>query len=156
MRSSDLNCPLCNPELGPIVWESACWKLALNWNQNLLGKCFLALGRHLESVADLTQDEWADLHAQLKLTTGVLMAAFGPDHFNYVFLQNQDRHVHLHIVPRYAAPRTFSDMTFGDPDYPAHYAVPAPVRRLSREQLAALAGSLRALFEQAASPSAQE
>ena len=31
-----------------------------------------------------------------------LRRAFAPDHFNYAFLQNQNRHVHLHVIPRYA------------------------------------------------------
>jgi diadenosine tetraphosphate (Ap4A) HIT family hydrolase len=36
-------------------------------------------------------------------TTERLRRAFAPDHFNYAFLQNQDRHVHQHVIPRYAA-----------------------------------------------------
>lgn len=60
--------------------------------------------------------------------TEVLVAAFQPDHFNYAFLQNQDHHVHLHVIPRYATSRTFAGLVFTDPDYPDHYVVPAPVR----------------------------
>jgi diadenosine tetraphosphate (Ap4A) HIT family hydrolase len=57
--------------------------------------------------------------------------AFQPDHFNYAFLQNQDRQVHLHIIPSYAAGRSFAGVTFEDPDYPDHYHVPASPRMLS-------------------------
>lgn len=117
--------------------------LILNHNQNLLGKCFLALNRHLEAVTALTTEEWLDLQVQLRRATAMLISAFQPDHFNYAFLQNQDRHVHLHIMPRYAAPRTFGGSTFIDPDYPSHYAVPAPVHRLPTGQFAALAGYLQ-------------
>lgn len=146
-----MNCPLCSPELGPVVWESVCWRVVLNRNQNLLGKCFLALRRHCEAVAELTPEEWADLHAQMILATDVLAYALSPDHFNYVFLQNQDHHVHMHIVPHYAAPRTYADLTFEDPDNPAHYSVSTPVHRLSPEQLTAIVEPLRALFEQKSS-----
>jgi diadenosine tetraphosphate (Ap4A) HIT family hydrolase len=136
-------CSLCDPNLGPRIAESAHWRLVLNRNQNLLGKCFLALRRHLEAVAMLSPAEWADLHRQLARATQALSLAFQPAHFNYAFLQNQDRHVHLHIIPRYDEPRTFGGITFDDPDYPAHYAVPSPPRYLTQEQFTALAEWLR-------------
>jgi len=53
-----------------------------------------------------------------------------PDHFNYAFPQHQDRHVHLRVIPRYATPRQLIGLTFTGPDYPDHYAVPAPDRGL--------------------------
>ena len=68
-----------------------------------------------------------------------LRSAFAPDQFNYAFLQNQDRHVHLHVIPRYAAPREVSGVVFDDPDYPDHYAVPGRERRVSAAVLAAIA-----------------
>ena len=98
-------CALCDPNLGPVLHVSAHWRLVLNRNQDLLGKCFLALRRHEESVADLAGGEWTELHQQLGLAMDALRRAFQPDHVNCVFLQNQDRHVHLHVVPRYAGER---------------------------------------------------
>ena len=43
---------------------------------------------------------------------------------NYAFLQNLDRHVHLHVIPRYAAPREFEGERFEDRAWPDHYPVP--------------------------------
>jgi diadenosine tetraphosphate (Ap4A) HIT family hydrolase len=111
-------CSLCDANLGPVVAESTYWRLILNKNQDLLGKCFLALRRHLEVVPQLLPAKWADLHKQLAQATQMLSLAFQPDHFNYAFLQNQDRHIHLHIIPRYDKPRVFAGVTFDDPDYP--------------------------------------
>ncbi|HWQ14908.1 MAG TPA: hypothetical protein VNL77_19065 [Roseiflexaceae bacterium] len=137
------SCSLCHHDLGPLILSSPAWRLILNHNQNLLGKCFLALARHEERVARLTAIEWADLHRQLIVATQVLQYAFQPDHYNYAFLQNQDRHVHMHIIPRYAQPRTFASFVFGDPDYPSHYAVPAPEGRLPPTALASLGQHLQ-------------
>ncbi len=138
-------CNLCDANLGPIIAESTCWRLVLNKNQNLLGKCFLVLHRHLEEVPQLSPAEWADLHEQLARATQMISLAFQPDHFNYAFLQNQDRHVHLHIIPRYDGPRQFADIRFDDPDYPGHYAVPSVPRYLTQDEFAALAERLRKL-----------
>jgi diadenosine tetraphosphate (Ap4A) HIT family hydrolase len=142
-----IECALCDRALAPILAESDCWRLVLNRNQNLLGKCFLVLTRHLEAVSQLSPLEWMDLHRQLIRATQALTAAFQPDHFNYAFLQNQDRHVHLHLIPRYAGLRTFAGLVFEDLDYPAHYSVPAPVRHLTPAQFALLADTLRPLCQ---------
>ncbi len=141
-----IQCALCDRNLAPVLAESDYWRLVLNRNQNFLGKCFLTLNRHLEAVSQLSPLEWMDLHRQLILVTQVLTVAFQPDHFNYAFLQNQDRHVHLHLIPRYAGPRTFAGIVFEDPDYPAHYSVPAPARHLAPAQFTLLTDTLRPLF----------
>jgi len=136
-------CSLCDPNLAPIVSESDYWQLVLNRNQNLLGKCFLVLRRHLGAVPQLETTEWIDLHQQLARITEVLTRRFSPDHFNYAFLQNQDRHIHLHIIPRYKESRELIGLEFDDPDYPSHYRVPAPGRYLDQEQLIKLAEQLK-------------
>ena len=138
-------CPLCDPRLGPVIAESAHWRLVLNRNQHLLGKCFLVARRHLEAVPNLSPKEWLDLHRQLVGATRTLAHAFHPDHVNDAFLGNQDRHLHLYLIPRYAGPRTFAGTVFADPDYPDHYAVSAPARSLAAPQSMALARHLRQL-----------
>ena len=143
-----MECSLCNPQLGPIIAEGTHWRLVLNHNQNLLGKCFLATRRHIEEVRNLTPEEWSELHTWLADTSNALVLAFQPDHFNYAFLQNLDRHVHLHIIPRYAGSRTFEDTTFTDPAYPDHYPVDAPPQRLQPGTESLLADHLRHLIHQ--------
>ncbi|HEV7126533.1 MAG TPA: hypothetical protein VGN32_03715 [Ktedonobacterales bacterium] len=44
---------------------------------------------------------------------------------------------------RKAAARAFDTLVFEDPDYPDHYAVPAPVRQLSTERYVALCARIR-------------
>lgn len=135
-------CVLCRPVLlTPIVRESTCWRIAINRNQNLLGKVLIALRRHEESVAELTPTEWSELRDELRWATGRLAAAFRPDHLNYAFLQNQDRHVHLHVIPRYAGPRTCGGTEFRDPDWPHHYR-PGVEYIAPRDVITAIAAAL--------------
>ena len=140
-----MTCGLCRDDLGPVLRESEHWRLVLNRNQNLLGKSFLALRRHCESVAELSEEEWSALRGEVAAAAGLLGAALAPDHFNYAFLQNIDRHVHLHVIPRYASPREFGGRVFVDEDFLS----PQPMRAwaatslvLEPEELAALARSL--------------
>jgi diadenosine tetraphosphate (Ap4A) HIT family hydrolase len=116
------DCALCRPQLlTPVVRESKHWRIAINRNQNLLGKLFVALRRHEELVTELTPAEWSELRDELRWAVDRLRTAFRPDHFNCAFLQNQDRHVHLHVIPRYAGTRTVAGNEFADPDWPDHY-----------------------------------
>lgn len=140
-----MTCGLCRDDLGPVLRESEHWRLVLNRNQNLLGKSFLALRRHCESVAELTDEEWSSLRGELAAAADLLSRGLAPDHFNYAFLQNIDRHVHLHVIPRYASSREFGGRVFVDEDFPS----PQPMRTwattslvLDPEELAALARSL--------------
>ena len=135
-------CALCRPVLlTPIVRESTHWRIAINRNQNLLGKLLIALRRHEESVAELTPSEWSELRDELRWAIDRLSKAFTPDHFNCAFLQNQDRHVHLHVIPRYASSRTFAGREFPDPDWPDHYR-PGVEHLAPPIVIAAIAGAL--------------
>jgi diadenosine tetraphosphate (Ap4A) HIT family hydrolase len=134
-------CVLCGLLTGE-ARASEHWRVVANRNQNLLGKTMLVLRRHLVGVADLSAGEWADLHVQLADVTRKLDAAFAPDHYNYVFLQNADRHVHLHVIPRYAEPREFKEERFEDPDWPDHY-LPGRERRVPPSVIDSLVAKLR-------------
>jgi diadenosine tetraphosphate (Ap4A) HIT family hydrolase len=123
-----MDCLLCHPLPGYEVWERAHWRLAVNYNQNTLGKCFLILKRHDEDICDLTSDELTDLWAAIRRVRDALRTRFQPDRFNYSFLMNQDRHVHLHVIPRYDAPRAFAGLDFLDRDPIPPFSIPDPIR----------------------------
>lgn len=140
-RGPQVDCPLCSDALAPVIAQGEHWKVVLNRNQNLLGKTLLVLHRHEEQVTRLTEREWHELHVLLDRVTRAITATFAPHHFNYAFLQNLDRHVHLHAVPRYATRRTVLGERFVDSTWPDHYAVGETVV-LSDSQLADLAREL--------------
>lgn len=122
MAAESLDCILCRTQLrSPVINETKLWRTALNRNQNLLGKLIVVLCRHEEAIMELTEEEWTGLQGEITRATRRLSTAFAPDHFNYAFLQNQDRHVHLHVIPRYAGPRIFAGSEFTDGGWPGHY-----------------------------------
>jgi diadenosine tetraphosphate (Ap4A) HIT family hydrolase len=128
---TDGECVLCRRGADwPVVRESDLWLTVVNRNQNLLGKTFIVVRRHEEDVAGLRLPEWAALQEELRWVTERVRAAFAPDHFNYSFLMNLDRHVHLHVIPRYVGTRELAEVTFADSDYPDAY------RRTSDDELA--------------------
>ncbi|MGZ4390387.1 MAG: HIT family protein [Gaiellaceae bacterium] len=124
-----------------MIRRSAYWRTTVNRNQNLLGKLVVVLLRHEEYVAALTPEEWRELHEEVTWATERLRVAFAPDHFNYAFLQNQDRHVHLHVIPRYAGSRSLGGVEFEDPDWPDHYR-PGVERIVAPDTIDAIARAL--------------
>lgn len=102
-----------------IVAEGAHWTLAVNHNQNLLGKIILVARRPVESVTELDNDEWCDLLHQVRRVCAALDELFQPDRYNHAFLMNLDAQVHLHVVPRYREQRIWDGEVFSDPHFGA-------------------------------------
>ena len=111
-----MDCTLCAPPAAEEVWTGEHWRVLVNRNQNTLGKCLIVLKRHDEDICNLDDDEVRDLWDTIRNTRDVLSARFQPDRFTYAFLMNLDRHVHLHVVPRYDGPRAFAGNDFEDSD----------------------------------------
>jgi diadenosine tetraphosphate (Ap4A) HIT family hydrolase len=141
-RRSD--CVLCRrPADWPVIRESEFWLTVVNRNQNLLGKTFIALCRHEEDIVALTPGEWAELQEEVQWVTERVRKAFAPDHFNYAFLMNLDRHVHLHVIPRYVGTRELASATFDDPDYPDSYRPARDDELTTKTVIDAVADALR-------------
>jgi len=100
-----------------IIEDGPIWTLAVNRNQDLLGKTMVVLRRPCTAVVELTPEEWASLHHELRRVVAALRTLFQPDQLNFAFLMNLDAQVHLHVVPRYAGPRKWHGDTFIDANW---------------------------------------
>jgi diadenosine tetraphosphate (Ap4A) HIT family hydrolase len=131
-----------------VVEESRYWTIAVNLNQNLIGRLILVLNRESEAVTAVSLAEWSDLHREIARTRRALDALFQPDQYNYAFLMNQDAQVHLHVVPRYAGERTWSGAQFEDICFGQMFG--REQRTLPIDQLAQLAAEIRGRLPSAA------
>jgi diadenosine tetraphosphate (Ap4A) HIT family hydrolase len=125
---------------GTVIAVEPLWTLAVNRNQNLIGKTMLVANRPVESVPDLTLDEWTDLRTQITRLTTAVRHLFAPDQFNHAFLMNADAQVHLHVVPRYRSPRRWHGHTFTDPHFGELYGKEQQI--LDAPELARLSGQI--------------
>ena len=83
-----------------------------------LGSCVLIARRHTESLAGLGPAELAAFGAAVDVAESRLRAAFSFDKINYLLLMMVDRHLHFHILPRYASVRRFAGMEWLDAAWP--------------------------------------
>ncbi len=91
------------------------WTVQVHSNQGYLGRCIVWCKREdALDLADATPEEREELFLILKELREALSKSFAPDWFNYTFLGNGTRHLHGHIVPRYATNKEFAGVTFED------------------------------------------
>lgn len=124
-----------------IIDVSPNWTLAVNRNQNLLGKVMLIARRPVESVGSLETNEWLDLRGEIRRACAALDALFQPDQYNHAFLMNVDPQVHLHVLPRYRDERLWNGQVFSDTHYGSLFG--SEQRILDPERLAPLADAIR-------------
>ena len=122
-------CKLCSllPTLDPI-FDTKHWKIILNQDQGYLGRCFVTLKLHKDSLSEISNDEWLDFSIAVKKLEKALKQAFGADLFNWSCLMNNayqeesaTPHVHWHVRPRYSKSITFTGLEFTDPEFGHHY-----------------------------------
>ena len=93
-----------NAPLWDDIYRTSGWAVAHAYNTSLLGWTVLALRRHIESLADLTTTEAAEMGDLIQR-----ISTFQRQHLNTVksyvmgFAEHPlHPHVHLHVVPRAA------------------------------------------------------
>jgi len=108
-------CPFTSKYL--ILKEYRYWILSLAESQFLIGWSHAILRRHVESFEELSDEELIELKQVVRDFKKVLKRGLRPDLLNVMQLGNIDRHVHIHLVPRYKSKRTFAERIFTDKDW---------------------------------------
>lgn len=105
-----MDCPFCNPEIDKsqrIIFDSE-YSLFLQTPQRVLvGSGVIVPKRHYETVFDLNQDEWNDIHQLLQKVKQYLDEQYKPDGYNVGWncgsVGGQEIfHAHMHVIPRFA------------------------------------------------------
>lgn len=95
------------------------WVVMLRAQQVTLGAMVLACKAPATSFADIDQAAFAELKTVTVDLETVLAEVFEFEKINYLMLMMVDPHVHFHVIPRYSSPKTFADVAFADPGWPA-------------------------------------
>ncbi|HRN70583.1 MAG TPA: HIT family protein [Candidatus Woesebacteria bacterium] len=137
------DCIFCTKKTSHLlIKEYTYWTVYLNINQSYLGWCEVVLKDHKEDMFDCTEKELKELFTVVNNLRQVTKQLFSPDMFNYSSLGNQVKHVHLHFIPRYSSPVTFSDHEFHDDRWGKNYSPYNKDITFDNEVLKKIAGSL--------------
>ena len=94
------------------------WTWSLRPLHATLGAGVISANRYEPHFSGMTANECAELAAVVKEVESKLKAAFAYDKINYLMLMMVDPHVHMHVIPRYAAARDFGGTTWTDESWP--------------------------------------
>ena len=105
-----------------LVKEYQYWSVYVHENQGYVGRCVVWCKReNALDLTDATKEEREELFVILKTLQETLRACFHADWFNYAFLGNGTKHLHGHVIPRYAKPVEFMGLTFEDKHFGHNY-----------------------------------
>ena len=130
-----------------VILQTERWVAVLDKNQCYLGKSFITLSQHKETLSDLDEADWMELHQVIRQLERAVKEAFGADVCNWECLMNnavkagQPTHVHWHLHPRYLAGATFAGEEFPDPKWPRH--LESAVHMMSDETFREIMQALR-------------
>ena len=110
-------CLFCNKEEEQLIKKYKFWKVLLNINQYYLGRIIVALNKHKEDFLDTEKEEREELFEIMNKIAKALKKLFNPDLLNYAILMNQEKHLHLHIIPRYKEEKIFDNVIFRDENF---------------------------------------
>jgi len=124
------NCHTCvtNKNLQANLLSTDYWHVILSPDQGYLGRAYVTLRDHKDTLGDLTDAEWQDYTHIVKRLENTCKVGFGATMSNWTCLMNNAYkqkpslpHVHWHFRPRYEEPVILNDITFKDPDFAHHY-----------------------------------
>jgi len=117
-----------------ITAEYRYWKVYLHEQQQYLGRVYVSAKRDdasgfagtaywRHSFQAMNKGECEELfEIVMPKIQYALCELWLPDRFNYAELENEWEHLHVHIIPRYKAPRMFDGITFTDTRWGKNYA----------------------------------
>jgi len=109
-----------------VILQTERWVAVLDRNQCYLGKSFITLRQHKQTLSELDEADWAELRHVIRQLEQAVKGAFGADVCNWECLMNnavkagRPTHVHWHLYPRYLGGATFAGEEFPDPKWPRH------------------------------------
>lgn len=118
------------------------WVVLLRPKQVTLGSLVLACKEEATRMSEVSVEAFTELKAVTNDLEQTLQRTFQYDKINYLCLMMVDKHVHFHVLPRYAAPRTACGVEFIDAKWPTPPDVTQTVG-LSEAQFAILLDQLR-------------
>ena len=112
-----------------LITETEYWRVILADDQAYLGRSFVTLKNHKESLSQLSHEEWLDFETLAKHIEESYEKTFNSGRpfkwacmMNNAFKEsNPAPHVHWHLRPRHEKPVLVAGEEYTDPEYAHHY-----------------------------------
>jgi len=126
-----------------LIKEYPQWVVLLRPQQVTAGALILAAQGEPTSLSQLDRDTFCELSRVTRDIEKVLVKLFNYDKINYLALMMVDKHVHFHVIPRYASAREVCGIAFADSGWPKQPAL-SDVHELTDSQFSDLVELIKA------------
>ncbi len=110
-----MKCKICDSSFEKNLIKSfEYWKVYIHPNQYYIGRCSIALKRHIEDITETNREERKELFELLAKLRESVKNAFDVNLINYYSAGNITRHLHVHFIPRYNHEVEFQGKMFKD------------------------------------------
>jgi len=100
------------------VAQTDCWTVLLRPKQPTLGSLVLVCREPVRSFAEVSEQGYAEMRQLVGLIEATLREVVVYERINYLMLMMVDPDVHMHVIPRYQATRSFAGVEFADAGWP--------------------------------------
>ena len=109
------------------VAQTDCWTVLLRPKQPTLGSLVLVCREPVRAFADVSAQGFAEMRQIIGLIEATLRDVVVYERINYLMLMMVDPDVHMHVIPRYQATRSFAGVEFADAGWPGPPVLDAAV-----------------------------
>ena len=99
-------CPYCksnqNFPYGRYICDLQMSKVYLFHEQSKYGRCILACKHHVSDITQLSEEERSQYFSDLNTLCIAMNQCFHPGKINFGSYYDTGRHLHIHVVPKYA------------------------------------------------------
>jgi len=129
------------------ITEGKYWDVFLHEDQTVIGRIYFWYKEEgIIDLLDTTEEAILEFYNLAKKFKGSLVNLFKSDMFNYLALNNNTRHLHIHMIPRYSEKVeqfgfVFEDNNFGksykrNPDFKIDEEILIKIKETIKTQLA--------------------
>ena len=101
-----------------LIHEYNDWVVLVRPVQITIGSLVLACKLKIENIGELPAETFAELATVTSDIESALSEVFHHDKINYLLLMMVDKHVHFHVLPRYASSSSLGGVEFEDSSWP--------------------------------------
>jgi len=101
-----------------LIHEYNDWVVMLRPAQVTIGSLVLACKLEIDSIGKVPADAFAEMATVTADIESSLGEVFQHDKINYLLLMMVDKHVHFHVLPRYASSRSLNGAEYEDSSWP--------------------------------------
>lgn len=101
-----------------LIKESSKWVVLIRPRQVTIGSLILCCKEEVYGLEQVSKEAYLEFKQITHEINEALHITFSNDKINYMALMMVDKHVHFHVLPRYAKPVLFNKQQYVDKEWP--------------------------------------